>query len=244
MIRNLKIITSALAALLAMGAFASMAQAGSFDVGIGENGSTAIIGTNTTNHVFKIRGGETSCNNVRFEGTETGTPNSTKTGITDLTVTPIYTGCTTLGGFVGVTVRMNGCKYTFTGNEQAALTANVDIVGCTPNKTIEVEIPFTGCIITVQNQEQGQNTLKHVVATNNALPGNEMDFTAAATVTEQITYTEGAKCPEPGHFADGSYTGSVTVKAFVDNGTEKAIHNGHEYDKIKVGATQTEITAT
>ncbi len=241
--RNLKSITTVLSALLLMGAFASVSQAGSFDVKIGPNGSTALIGTNTTNHLFRFSGGEVTCNNVRFEGTETGSPNATKTGIEEITVTPIYTGCTTLGGFIGATIRVNGCKYTVTGASQSALTTNLDIVACTTGKAIEVEIPFTGCIITMP--EQGP--FEHVVATNNNLPGNEMDFTAAATMTG-ITYTEGPKCPSPGHHASsavpsGEYTGAMTFKGFVDNGIKKATHNGHEYDQIQTGS-QLEVTAT
>jgi hypothetical protein len=125
---------------------------------------------------------------------------------------------------------MNGCKYTFTNAvPTVSKTMLVDITGCTAAAPrIEVHVP--GCTLTVPEQ----HNLSHVTFAQN---GTHVDVTAAVTGIKYETH--GAACahqPETTVRNDASYSGTVTLKGFVDNGTEKATHNGHEYDKGKAGA--------
>src|SRR6059036_2059114 len=107
MIRNIKLLAlTALAALAVTAVAASAAQATTtFTAG---STSGTITGTQTTKQVFTTNAGKVECTTAHQEG------KFTAASFTTLTVTPTYSGCTAFG-FIGATVTMNGCTYTYTG---------------------------------------------------------------------------------------------------------------------------------
>src|SRR5262249_9148925 len=127
------------------------------------------------------------------------------------------------------TVKLNGCKYTLTG--QAELTAEVDLTGCTTGKRVEISV--TGCTATIPEQ----TGLSHIVFTNLATTPK----TVEGNITVQgIAYEfDGTLCPEAQGVLhhDGDYTGKAVVKAYEDQGaTEQVTTNGHQYSKLLPGS--------
>jgi hypothetical protein len=254
MIRNIKALGLAFVAVAAMSAFAVSAAQGS------ELHAQTAKGANITGEqepgqqlIFKYTGpsAETKCTQVTFEGTAKDVvqpePADGQTTSQELTLTPTITGCKTFG--LASVLDMNGCKYTITNKTAAgvttALKATVDITGCTAGK--QIEVTASGCTIRVPEQHNL----------------NDLGFVNLATVPKTVTMNitiqgityqlTGALCPGTTGVLthDGDITGSVTLKAFVDNGTLKAIHtnqfngvhNQHEYDKLICGA-QVDLFAT
>lgn len=228
MTRNLKTLGLALLAIAATSALASAAAhaaPGELHSEVAAGKTSAILtGDNTGfgEHQgnFKL---SFKCKKATFEGT-------VQKATTDATITPQYTDTCTLGG-LAAEVRMNGCKYTFTG--VANFTANVDIVGCTTGKTIEI----TDALCTIKIPEQ--KNLQHVVFTNTA--GPPKDIHASMTLSG-ITYEGvnkfGSGCSEAaGHHGDGTLAGTTTVRAYEDEGLNQLTqHNGHSYQPFKEGA--------
>lgn len=225
MIRNLKALGLAFAAVAAISAFAaSAAQAAPgelhSEVAAGKT-SAVLTGENLAGgvHQFTVKGGlALKCTSAKLEGTVAKTT-------TDVKVTAQYTGCV-LGG-LNAQVKMNGCKFTFTG--VANFTANVDITECTRGKAIEIVDAI--CTITVPEQ----HGLPHVVYTDT--PGPPKDIHASVTLTG-VTYIGHGACGEgTGHHADGTLTGTTTIRAFEDGGLNQLTeHNGHKYQPFKCGA--------
>jgi hypothetical protein len=225
MTRNLKTLCLALVAMLAMSAGAvSAAQAapGELHSEVAAGKTSAILTGDNVGlgaHEMTIKGFVLKCQSASFEGTVQKTT-------TDATVTPQYTGC--LWGGLAAQFKMNGCKYTLTG--VADFTANIDIVGCTAGKSIEIVDVL--CTVTVPEQKE----IGHVVFTNTA--GPPKDIHASVTLTG-ITYIgDGEKCGAPeGHHADGTLTGTTTIRAYEDLGLNALTeHNGHKYQPFKEGA--------
>lgn len=223
MIRNLKTLGLAFVAVLAIGgtaASAAQAAPGEWHSEVAAGKTSAIFtGQNLGVHEMSFKGLKLQCQIATFEGTA---PKAT----TDATLTAFYTGCM-LAPFAAQ-VKMNGCKYTLTGT--ANFTANVDITGCTTGKSIEIIDPV--CTITIPEQKN----LQHVVFTNKAGPPKDID---ASMTLSGITY-EGDKggCGESvGHHADGTLTGTTTIRAYEDDGLNQLTqHNGHQYQSLKEGA--------
>jgi hypothetical protein len=230
MLRNLVRAAALSAALCALGAIGSSTAlaAGEFTVG---QAPAAITGSEVVANAFEVTNSTTlqwvkiKCSAATFEGTT-----STASG-TELTLTGRYTACT-LGG-LAAEVRMNGCKYTLTGS--AALTASVDIVGCTSGK--KIEIIKGNCTITVPEQ----TGLAHVTFTSEGT-ASTMDTLATATFSTINNTQTGSECPDPGlTSSDGTYKGTVTFKAFGDGGTRSATHNGHTYQEV-ICSSQVSLT--
>jgi hypothetical protein len=236
MILNVKALGLAFVAVAAMSVAATgAAQAAQLHVTTAQKAN--ITGTNTNQHVFKLTSPENSeikCNLAQFEGTvQGGSPQITAE---DVQLTATYTeDCTAFG--LNATIDMNGCKYTITGENQGALTARVDITGCTTitgqqnHKAIEITVP--GCTVTVPQQ----HGLSHITFTNEGSGATE-DVLAHVNV-QGITYeSHGALCPGGNTITthNGDYTGTATFKAFLDNGNGQATHNGHTYQTHLCGA--------
>jgi hypothetical protein len=241
MISKLKVLGLALIALSALSAMAaSAAQAGKFDIGTSPAVLTASneSGQETLLTITTAQGsGSAKCKASTLEGTTEGTT------IEEATVTPTYgsgkgnpeevQGCTLFG--LKAQVLTNGCKFTVTGAGQPALTANVDIVGCTEGK--KIEIINSGCVITIGQQ----GPLSKIVATNIA---GEKEVTLAATVGGITTTQTGVGCLSNGQTAaNGSFTGNYIAKAFKDNGPEQVTLHKHQYNKFLCGE-QVKLVAT
>jgi hypothetical protein len=197
---------------------------------------------------------QVKCQTATLEGTNTvATPD-------EITTTATYgigkgdpaevQNCTLAG--LKAQVLMNGCKYTITGThtptggvaETASplgLTAYVDITGCTAGKKIEVKSALAACTLTVGEQ----NTISHIVFTNESPVGAPKQVTANATASGITVTQDGAGCPDGnGHTGtSGVFAASTIIKAFEDPGTEQKTLHGHQYTAHKCGA-QIDIQAT
>lgn len=147
MIRNLKALGLAMAAMLALGAVA--ASAASAQQGqITSDGPVTLIGKQSAGgtNALTAFGNETTCTNPTYTGHEVGGSNPLPSGSTEATITPHYGQCSTAG--FSSTVDMNGCDYRFkvgeTTGEPSTHTYGVDaFVVCPQNQHIQVTI-FTG----------------------------------------------------------------------------------------------------
>jgi hypothetical protein len=233
MIHRSKALGLALIAVAALsGVAASMAQAGSFDVGSSPAVLTASneIGQEVFFTITIAQGsGSFKCKSSTFEGTTQGTTAE------EATVTPTFgtgkgnpeevQGCTLFG--LKAQVLTNGCKFTITGAGQLANTANLDIVGCTEGK--KIEIINSGCVITIGQQ----GPLSKIVATNIA---GEKEVTLAMSLGAITTTQTGVGCLSNGQTAaNGSFTGNYIAKAFKDNGSEQVTLHKHQYSKFLCG---------
>ncbi len=247
MIRNLKTLGAALAAVLAIGAMiVSAAQAaGELEVHTDANGRANLTGSRTgpehAEHMFVSAGTTPSgkitvrCKVATFEGTVSMGPANGKTNVIELSVLPTYAECSAASLTAHVT--MNGCRYQF--KWVAEKTATVNITGCTAGKTIEVDVTAYGtCKLTIG--EQGP--INHAKLVNKGGGGtNEMHVTVEMALTG-ITYTESAACPDPGVHSSGPYTGNFTLKAFKDAGGKEVTKHSHTYTELICG-TQLGVTA-
>ena len=230
MTRNLKALGLALIAMLAISAVASsaaQAAPGELHSEVAAGKTSAILtGVNVGIHQMTVKGFTLKCEYANVEGTVAKTT-------TDATVTPEYDIC--FYGGLKAEVKMNGCKYTLTG--AADFTANLDITGCTSGKSIEVIDPI--CTITIPEQKG----LSHVVFANK--PGPPKHIEASSTVTGVTYIGDGMLCGQAGgHHADGTLTGSTTIKAYEDEGLHEPITiDGHQFQQFKDGA-QVNLFAT
>jgi len=212
MIRKVKALGIALLAMTALGAVAAQAaSAGEYTVpGAGATQVSHLTTDIITNHKFTTPSGSVTCTHVTFSGTQTG-PNSTQ-----LTIVPIYTGCTAFG-FATAHVKMNECDYLFT--EPTSVGANLwtihpPHIQCPEGKAIEITPTAFGASVCTQKIAAQTPTNGHIMASNNALGGNEMDVVLETTI-EGIHYTgNGGACGNGETHSDATYTGKDTVTGF------------------------------
>ncbi len=220
MFRNLKILIAAAVALAAFGAIGvSGAQAAELHCGVepctinvrpdGTPGPTG----KTAHHVFIIKQGfvsvSTTCQQVEAQATS-----ETKTAKTVLYTNIVYSGCNVAGE--AATVKMNGCGYHVVAGGVHHATSQVQ---CPAGKSIEIEVPPTGCLVTVGSTGVlgGGSTFK------DALTGGvkKTEVTAETTLTSIPLTVANNKCP--GGLKEGAATGELTtgnveLKAVTDPG--------------------------
>jgi len=165
MIRNLKVLGLALAAVFAMSAVAAAAASAQNGMVTAESAVT-LTGVNTPeggSNTLTSETGNVKCPEVLYTGHEVGsTTNGVTSGSSDITITPHYKKCTGPFG-LPTTVDMNGCDYVFhiggtVAENEYSLTANVICEGghikltVYANETKHAEgIPF--CTQTVTEKE-------------------------------------------------------------------------------------------
>jgi len=210
MTRKLKTFGLALLALLAMGAIAaSSASAYAFTApGAGAGQKTFLTGAGTTKPVLKTSG-TVECTGSFFSGSVTGSEQST------VTLAPTYTGCTAFGFATGH-VKLNGCTYRFeapsTEPSAGQYTGKPFQIICPAGKQIEITPTTFGVSVCTQSIPEQAPAKGHVVYSNNAELGAEMDYLANATA-EGISYTgTGGACGPSGTAA--TYSGQATVKGY------------------------------
>jgi len=121
---------------------------------------------------------------------------------------------------------MNGCKYKLHGT--AELTAQLQIVGCTAGKKIEIIAAGGTPTFTIGEQEPFSRV---VFENKNPGSGKEdeaqtKDVEAKATLSG-LTYTrDGALCPQ----GSASFEGTTTIRAYEDEGFTLVTENGHQYE--------------
>lgn len=192
--RNSKALGLALVAVFAMSALvASAAQA---QQSYRSSASpTTLSGSQVTKNVFHVPGaGTVECSTATFAGTQTGT------AVSDVTITPTYSGCVAFG-FSSTHINMNGCQYTFTTPSNFKATSDVI---CPGSNKIQITPTFFGSsVCTVQ---VGAQTPSGVVDLENK--ESESHVLVTATVTG-IAHSAGCGASAA---SDGEYTGSVTEK--------------------------------
>jgi hypothetical protein len=240
MIGKIKALGLAFVAITAMSAMASSAaQAGTLDIEKQPAVLTGVneVGQQTTLNIQKTTGGSgvfsSHCEEATLEGTTQGLQ------IHEAQVTAAYTKCKLFG--LAATVTMHGCKYTLTGAGHLPNTSTVDIVGCTPGKSITIQ--SASCQVVIPEQ----NNLSHVVGDNVATGGGvPHEVTLTATVTS-ITHTQFGVCPDGNnhHSNNAEFTGNTWVKAYEDDkaGVQVTKH-GHQYTEFVHGGKQISLTST
>ena len=214
---------AAMASFGAVGAASASAAAGEIDFACNQATACTFHGLQKTQNVFRVNGGTVKCTTATFLGgssaAEGGTAVTTEVGgATDWAIhtaktKPTYTGCTFNG--LTATVTTTGCFYNLTA---ASKTAGTATVGCEAGKSIVVNVNSGVCTITVGAQTPVNNAVDYAVEEAEG----KKDVLVTATVGTEIPvkgavsgikYTSsGGACGESGE--NGSYRGSVTVKAY------------------------------
>jgi hypothetical protein len=231
-------VKSLLVTLLTIGAISAVAvpeaqaDAGEIHIDVGPRANLYGQPLAGHPHVLKIGIEKVECTGASLEATvENVQGDQTQLTTKEVTATAEYFDCKI--GMAAVQVKMNGCKYTFLGT--AALTAQVQVVGCTTGKAIEVIFP--GCTITVGEQKE----LGHVVFTNENPGGGQpepmetdtRDLIANATVTGIVYARDGFFCPQ----GAAELSGATTIRAYKDLGAGSQDKIGdHQFTTLAYGA--------
>ncbi len=221
MIRNLKALGLALFAVFAMSAMAASAASAAGEKFHSEVEPTVITSSSTDDssiHTFTVSGQAVKCTDATFNGT------ATEKTVTEITVHPKYTGCTFFEEAAQVTT--TGCNYRITAeteenaSKEKHATIHVECEAAHPH----IIVHTAACTMYI-----GAQTPKNGVVFTNLGSGNTRDVTIKATATVTVTKKEGPLCFLLGN--SGTYTGSVTAKGFVDNGTVAGttVTEGTEY---------------
>jgi hypothetical protein len=189
-----------LLAAVALGAFASAAQASTFTA---EKYPATISGAQVGEHVFSVESGLTvKCKSATFSGTLSAASST-------ITMAPVYKECVAFG-FVNSTVNFNSCNYLFHAGEEVAADKHAG--------SVDIVCPKGGPIVitagTCETQIPAQTGLNTNNIENNTSP---KDATASGSLTG-ITYTktkDGFGCPfaGTGTRTDGGYSGTATATA-------------------------------
>ncbi len=219
MIRNLRVLGLAVMAVLAVSAlWASVAAAHTPATFTSKSTNTTLTAEQENNQLFQAGGQQITCKEARFEAT------TSNQEVQEVTFQPKETtakagevgyGACTFG--VKVQVKMNGCDYLFTANNQVHIQ-------CPAGKEIEFEGSFIGIKCLVKIPAQGPRSL---VTYKNIGTGTTEEITVEANV-QGITYTaQGSGCKEQGEKQNGVYTGNAVATGEVDGNTT---HTGIKWD--------------
>jgi hypothetical protein len=152
---------------------------------------------------FTAGAAEVKCTGVT--GTTTGVQNEQA----EVTVAPVYTGCTlTEAGVVSpAIVHMNGCAYVFTSS------GTVVHIECPANQVIKVTAKLGGVFVECLDIHAQTPTTPSYHLTNGTVD-TKMDFTIVSTVSG-VTYERTGLCKKGeaqlNEANNANYVGSVTV---------------------------------
>ena len=218
MIKNIKVLGLAAAALFAMSALtASGAQAAKLST---ESGGSTVIEADQVEgaggHVFTVDGNKVTCTTAHFfsvakepAGSETAV--EVNNGATTITMHPKYENCTAFG-FVGATVTTTGCNYTLTApgtiSEPAMEIAASLSVEC--SGTHEIVISAGGvCTAKVK----GQTISSGLSYVNTTVSPMTVMLNAKNAPVKTNKTQDGFGCPFNGTGeVTGEYSGETTAK--------------------------------
>jgi hypothetical protein len=219
MIRNLKVLSIALAAAFAMSAVVASAASAEFKYH-SEIDHTIITGSQVIETVTTTAFGTVKCKKATFEGTTT-----TKTE-TELTITPDLKECKAFG--VNATVDINGCHYLFTTPTTFTTTGGTkDLhaemhLECNTGLGSTIVWTAPGCEVTWPPQTPTVPT----VDLKNEGAGAKRDILLTWTLTG-ITYQGHGLCnPSTAHKNDGSISGTITFTGEDTNKSQVGIWTG------------------
>jgi hypothetical protein len=211
MTRYLKTLGLALLATFAMSAVLASAASATNDEFKSEKESTLLTGEQIEKNRFTVAGQAVECKTVIFEGTMMGTSVSEVT-----TIVPNLSGCTYAGGEAIFT--LNGCKLRFTGITDANGDAQVSVVDCNADKSIEFHLKTINCFLTVKPKgaTDGNQVAEEGVRYTNDGSGTTRGVLAHGTIKLKVTsepesgQPEGVTCASLTN-STGTLHGSVTV---------------------------------
>jgi hypothetical protein len=204
MIRKFKVFGLALVSVIALGA-ASASAAFAVEAHSGSGSATTFLtGTQIGTNQLDTEGGNIKCSGVNLAAKYSGTTAAT------VDVTPSYTGCTAFG--LTAHIDFMGCFYRFT----SITASHIDVNVLCPPGTGPVTIIVTQggnvvCTVDVAEQTVPANV------TNEAGSPDDLKVTPESTsIGYTVTYPggTGTKCGGVGAHSDGTYTGSVTARAY------------------------------
>lgn len=221
MIRNIKTLIIAVAAVMALSAIASQsAMAGeTYHCPQLAAGATCYITVEqhsvNGNQVFTTGGGSVSCKKLHGHGEQT-TPSH------ELTFEPTYSECTAFG-FATAHITNEKCHYTFTtptdiAGQPTKHTLHPPHIGGTTTASCAIKITPTSFGVSVCTQTVGPQTPTsgHLIATNITEPVTANSYVTVETTVEGIHYIgTGGACGAAGVTGtDGKYTGNTNVTCF------------------------------
>jgi hypothetical protein len=214
--RNFKALGLALAAVFALSAVVASAASAHYVLTPAQSPSfiTGEQIEHKEGNKFEItsRGTKVTCTGAHFEaGTVSGLE------LSQVTVTPSYSGCEAFGQ--PATVDVNGCDYLLTGETGPNGHGTVHVI-CSGTNKIEITIPSISCTLKVHTQTPTGGGL---VYTNTS--GSPDDIHATATLTG-VTYERegnGLACAigAPSEGNDLDLIENITIKAYKDESGTK-----------------------
>jgi hypothetical protein len=197
--KHLKTLGLAILAILAVSALSGAASASAAEFHASAVG-LSLHGEQKSSHKFTVTGSSITCTTATFTGTTAALNTTTQK------MHPSYSGCTAFG-FVGATVKTEGCQYIFhTG------TGTVDLEECTNGGiVVEASSAFGKCVMDTPNQTGINN---QSWTTEGESPNRDILSTSNATNVKVKVTTSTGICPlTVGEHTNGTYTGTTTVKA-------------------------------
>ncbi len=249
MIRNLKILGLALAAVCAIGAVASSAALANVNYWFVAPGSawTLLSGSQSGsfNDRFKVDGvvggveGITKCETSSYAGATSATTTTT------MTLAPEYKNCE-LEPFGQATVTMNGCEYVIHTDPLGGKTSSYDTVTtieCPTGKEITIEAKIGGilkCTVHIEPQNLGTG----IVLSNTSGSGFSATINFSNVKYTQTTGTSGvSRCSTTTTTSNGVYTGAATItgKDTVNNAVPIAAEGEPQAQEFHAEAEDTTI---
>jgi hypothetical protein len=217
MLGNLKTLGRVLLVVGAISAAGAPVAAATetYTSGVGTGIRTFSSGDKTTNHVFTTPNGTVVCTNLGFLG------ETVQTGptITEITVTPTFSGCSAFG-FTAHVIN-NGCDFLFTApttvtsSEWTIHPAHI-VPSSGSSCTFSVTPTFFGASVCTQTIPNQTPTGGHVIGKNSAAGTTPMDGTLESKISGIHYSGSGGVCGDASTHSDGGYTGGVTVTCFSD----------------------------
>jgi|GEM_PF-640570 len=170
---------------------------------------TEVKASGHTTKFLPESGNSLECGKVTYSGT------TTTTTVTEVALTPSYSGCKTSSGAEGeVTYDGNGCSYIFKIGKKAT-TDNTTQLSCPGTSKIEITHP--NCTVKLPPQTFSQG-VAYTKITENGKPALTFDLTAQLAVQY-----EGGICIFLGTSHIFNLTGSMVVKGKTTAGTATGI---------------------
>jgi hypothetical protein len=222
MTRNLKTLGLALLATFAMSAVLASAASATNDVFRSESSPMIFKGEQVSTAKFTLAGQAVECTTASYEATATGTL------ATEIkTISPNLNGCTFGGG--EAPIHLNGCKLNFTGTTDVNGDAQVSIVDCNAEKSIEVTLKALQCIITLKAKgaADGNQVAEEGVRYTNDGAGATRGVLGDLTIKFKLSSTpeagkgEGVTCASLTNNT-GTLDGTVTI-----TGQEDKVEGAH-----------------
>jgi hypothetical protein len=166
-----------------------------------EAAHTTLSGSETSTHKTKVTGdgleGFINCNQVSYSGTVNATT------VSELQLTPSYSGCGTEGTSTAVTFTPNGCSYILTIGKSASGDNTLD-VACPTGKALEIHHPNCGITVPAQTGLSG-------VAYTEVVENGKRALTVDVTLVLADQYHQGI-CIFLGTSHNMQLNGSFTLK--------------------------------